>query len=30
VEPVNAAMQSMLDDGTWVEIFNAWFATEEE
>lgn len=25
VEPINAAMQSMMDDGTWDDIFARWF-----
>jgi polar amino acid transport system substrate-binding protein len=29
VEPVNAAMQSMIDDGTWDEIYTKWFVEEE-
>lgn len=30
VEPINAAMQSMIDDGTWDEIYAVWFETSEE
>lgn len=29
VEPINAAMQSMIDDGAWDEIFARWFETGE-
>ena len=29
VEPINSALQSMIDDGTLDELFNKWFNTEE-
>lgn len=29
VEPINTALQSMVDDGTLDELFNKWFNTEE-
>jgi len=29
VEPINSALQSMIDDGTLDELFNQWFSTEE-
>jgi polar amino acid transport system substrate-binding protein len=29
VDPINAAMQSMIDDGTWDEIFAQWFEAGE-
>ncbi len=28
VEPINAAMQSMIDDGTWDDIYARWFETD--